>query len=177
MLLVKGERAVTIAELVGLFAESLDVAVVVTDCDLNRPGPTILYANPAFTRMSGYGAAEVLGGSPRLLQGVGTSPEATRSIARSLRATGGFQGVLQNYRKSGEAYLCEIDVRPICGRDGSVQAFMAFEREVVRRRGRPTRNGAGRYRAATACDQPPTGVYPPPFEPIVLQAGGRMHKT
>lgn len=156
----------TITELVRLFAESLDVAVVVTDCDLDRPGPSILYANPAFTRMSGYEAAEVLGGSPRLLQGAGTNPEATRAIARSLLAGGRFQGVLQNYRKSGEAYLCEIDVRPICGWDGSIQAFVAFEREVVRRRGRPTRNGAGRYRAVTACDQPPNGVYPPPFGPV-----------
>lgn len=155
----------TITEFVRLFAEALDVVVVVTDCDLDRPGPTILYANPAFTRMSGYEAAEVLGGSPRLLQGVGTNREATRSIARSLRAEGRFQGVLQNYRKSGEAYLCEIDVRPIYSRDGSIQAFVAFEREVVRRRGRPTRNRAGRYQAVTACDQPLKGIYPSPFGP------------
>lgn len=153
----------TITELISLFAESLDVAVVVTDSDLDRPGPTILYANPAFTRMSGYAAAEILGGSPRLLQGVGTNPEATRSIARSLRAEGRFHGVLQNYRKSGEAYLCEIDVRPIHGPNGAIQAFVAFEREVVRRRGRPTRNGAGRYRAIIACDQSSNGIHPPPF--------------
>lgn len=156
----------TIVELVSLLAESLDVALVVTDCDLDWPGPTILYANRAFTRMSGYEAAEVLGGSPRLLQGVGTSPEVTRSIARSLRAEGRFQGVLQNYRKSGEAYLCELDVRPIRSRDGSIQVFVAFEREVVRRRGRPTRNGAGRYRAVTACNQLLNGVYPLPFGPV-----------
>lgn len=157
----------TIIELVSLFAEPLDVAVVVTNCELDRPGPTILYANPAFTRMSGYEAAEVLGESPRLLQGVGTNREATRAIARSLRAEGRFQGVLQNYRKSGETYLCELDVRPICGRDGSIQAFVAFEREVARRRGRPTRNGAGRYQAVTACDQPQNEAYPPPFGSVL----------
>ncbi|GJE13254.1 PAS domain-containing protein [Methylobacterium longum] len=152
-----------IVELIKLFAEPLDLAVVVTDCDLERPGPTILYANPAFTRMSGYETAEILGGSPRLLQGVGTNPETTRSIGRSLRAKARFHGVLQNYRKSGEAYLCELDVRPIRGLNGDLQAFVAFEREVVRRRGRPTQNGAGRYRAIVACDQSSNGVHPPPF--------------
>lgn len=42
-----------LAHIVMLFAEPLDVAVVLTDIDLGRPGPTVLYANPAFARMSG----------------------------------------------------------------------------------------------------------------------------
>ncbi|GEL44396.1 hypothetical protein MEX01_49870 [Methylorubrum extorquens] len=139
----------TIVELVKMLAEPLDVAVLLTDIDLERPGPTILYANPAFARMSGYAISQVLGGSPRLLQGSGTSREATRMVARSLRTDGRFRGVLQNYRPSGEAYLCEIDVRAIPDRAGSPQAFIAFEREVVRRRGRPSQNTAGRYRPLT----------------------------
>ncbi|ACK84188.1 PAS domain-containing protein [Methylorubrum extorquens] len=139
----------TIVELVKMLAEPLDVAVLLTDIDLERPGPTILYANPAFARMSGYAISQVLGGSPRLLQGSGTSREATRMVARSLRTDGRFRGVLQNYRPSGEAYLCEIDVRAILDRAGSPQAFIAFEREVVRRRGRPSQNTAGRYRPLT----------------------------
>lgn len=148
----------TIVELVKVFAEPLDVAVVLTDIDLERPGPTILYANPAFARMSGYTTPEVLGNSPRLLQGSGTSREVTRMIARSLRSEGRFRGVLQNYRKSGEAYLCEIDVRAILNRAGRPEAFIAFEREMVRRRGRPSQDVAGRYRPLTqtapACPAP-----------------------
>ena len=135
----------TIVELVRLFAESLNVAVLVTDCDLDRPGPTILYANPAFSRMSGYAPSDVLGRSPRLLQGEGTNKQVTRLLTRTLRTEKRFHGVLENYRKGGEAYLCEIDVRPICGTDGLPLGFIAFEREVVRRRGRPSREGAGRY--------------------------------
>jgi len=136
---------VTIVELVRLFAEPLDTAVVLTDIDLERPGPTVLYVNPAFARMSGYAASEVIGNSPRLLQGAGTRRELTRLVSRKLRAEGRFQGVLENYRSSGEAYLCELDVRTLrCG-DGQPLAFIAFEREVVRRKGRPARGGAGRY--------------------------------
>lgn len=144
----------TIVDLVKVFAEPLDVAVVVTNVDLKRPGPTILYANPAFTRMSGYTVPEVLGHSPRLLQGSGTSRETTRLVTRSLHGEGRFRGVLQNYRKSGEAYLCEIDVRVIVDRTGEPEAFIAFEREVVRRRGRPSHEIAGRYRPLTRTDLP-----------------------
>lgn len=150
-------------DLVRHIAEPLDVAVVVTDAELARPGPTILYANAAFLRMSGYEAADVLGRTPRIMQGTGTSQEATRQVRRVLRAEGRFLGRLQNYRKCGEAYLCEIDVRPIRRLDGGTEAFIAFEREVVRRRGRPSQDGAGRYRLLTDGLCGPLPLDTPPF--------------
>lgn len=143
-----------LADLVRLFAEPLDLAVLLTDADLERPGPTVLYANPAFARMSGYAVEEVVGGTPRLLQGPGTNREGTRHLPRLLLSQGRFLGCLQNYRKDGGTYLCEIDVRPILGRDGQPQAFIAFEREVVRRRGRPSRSGTRRYRVTDAVVPP-----------------------
>lgn len=139
----------TILDLIRLFAEPLTTAVVMTDIDLERPGPTILYANPAFMDMSGYTASEVLGASPRLLQGPETKMQQTRLIARKLRAEGRFHGVLQNYRKSGETYLCEIDVRPVLDQGSQLLAYLAFEREVARRRGRPSSDPHGRYRPIT----------------------------
>ncbi|MGY2050744.1 PAS domain-containing protein [Methylobacterium sp. JK268] len=132
-------------DLVRLFAEPLDLAVIVTDADLVPPGPAVLYANPAFARLSGYPAEEWRGASPRRLQGPGTNREVAGSVRRALRTEGRFLGCLQNYRKDGEAYLCEIDVRPLLGREGRPEAFIAFEREVVRRRGRPSRHGMGRF--------------------------------
>ncbi len=137
--------------------------MVLTDVDLERPGPTVLYANPAFARMSGYAPAEVVGGTPRILQGPDTNREATRHVPRLLRAEGRFLGCLRNYRKGGEEYLCEIDVRPILGRDGVPQAFIAFEREVVRRRGRPAEGGTRRYRPTVQAPPPLVGTGAPLF--------------
>lgn len=153
-----------LADLVRLFAEPLDIAIVLTDVDLDRPGPTVLYANPAFSRLSGYAPEEVVGGTPRMLQGPGTNREATRHLPRLLLSEGRFLGCLQNYRKDGNPYLCEIDVRPILSRDGAPQAFIAFEREVVRRRGRPSGGGTRRYRPALASPTPLLGAGMPLFE-------------
>ena len=44
-------------------------SVVITPAELDRPGPEIVYANPAFQAMTGYAQEELLGRSPRLLQG------------------------------------------------------------------------------------------------------------
>ncbi|MFH6787318.1 MULTISPECIES: PAS domain-containing protein [Methylobacterium] len=146
-----------LTDLVRMFAEPLDLAVVVTDADLERPGPTVLYANPAFARMSGYALAEVMGATPRILQGSDTNREATRYLRRLLRAEGRFVGCLRNYRKGGDEYLCEIDIRPILGRNGIPQAYIAFEREVVRRRGRPPDGGTRRYRSIVQSPLPWVG--------------------
>jgi len=36
--------------------EASGEAIVITSADLDEPGPRIEYVNPAFTRMTGYGA-------------------------------------------------------------------------------------------------------------------------
>ncbi len=135
-------------DLVRHLADPLEIGVLATDAELDRPGPTILYANDAFAQMSGYEVRDVLGRTPRMLQGAGTSREGVRQVQRALRTGGRFVGRLQNYRMTGEPYLCELDIRPIVGLDGRTEAFIAFEREVVRRRGRPAEKGAGRYKSA-----------------------------
>ena len=61
-------------ELIATAVESAKDSIVITDAQLSEPGPIILYVNPAFTEMTGYAAQEVVGKSPRFLQG----PETDR---------------------------------------------------------------------------------------------------
>ena len=74
-------------------------AIIVTDAD-NR----IIATNPAFTELSGYAEAEVLGRNPRLLSAGNTAPEIFRGMWASLHQHGAWQGELWDRRKSGEAY-------------------------------------------------------------------------
>lgn len=113
-----------------------DVAIVVTDGALAEPGPTILYVNPAFERMTGYDASELLGATPRLMQGPRTSLAARKAIAKALRAGQRHTTVMVNYRKSGEPYHCEIDLFPIVSASGELVNVVALEREMDRRPGR-----------------------------------------
>src|ERR1700710_1888917 len=63
--------------------EAIGEAVLVTTPDLDAPGPIIVYANPAFYRMTGYVREEVIGRSPRFLQG----PETDRTLLNRVRET------------------------------------------------------------------------------------------
>ncbi|MDI1364275.1 MAG: PAS domain-containing protein [bacterium] len=113
-----------------------DLAVLVTDGALAAPGPTILYVNPAFEQMTGFEAAEVLGETPRVLQGPRTSLAARKAMAKALRDGERHTTVVVNYRKSGEPYHCEIDLFPIVSASGELVNVVALEREVDRGPGR-----------------------------------------
>jgi PAS domain S-box-containing protein len=130
---------VSLIEAIQVLAEEHPLAVVVTDGELSEPGPRILYVNRAFERMTGYTAEEVLGRSPRMLQGERTSLAARKALRRALRAAEPHTTTLVNYRKSGEPYHCQIAVYPVCDPAGRLINAIAIEREVKRGPGRPAR--------------------------------------
>jgi PAS domain S-box-containing protein len=123
-------------QLIAALADDLDIGVVLTDGMLSPPGPHILYVNSTFERMTGYDRSEILGKNPRIFQGPGTSLAARKRLARALRDGERHSTTMVNYRKSGEAYLCAIDVFPIVTPQGEVINAIALEREVERRPGR-----------------------------------------
>lgn len=103
-------------------------------------GPTpsdrarIAYANPAFERVTGYTLAEVLGRSPRLLQGPGTDPEAAARLVESVLARKPLRTELQHYTRSGKPYWVEIDIAPVPDASGRVTHMVSVERDVTQRR-------------------------------------------
>src|SRR5690606_5043588 len=93
--------------------ENVNDAVVVTDADLEPPGPRIVYVNPAYTRMTGYAPDEVLGRNPGLLQGPDTDRAALARIRAALRRGEPVREELLNYRKDGTPFWVEISVVPV----------------------------------------------------------------
>ncbi|MDV2986188.1 UNVERIFIED_CONTAM: PAS domain-containing protein [Methylobacteriaceae bacterium AG10] len=135
----------TIVELVKAFMDDSPVAVVVTDGNLEPPGPTILYANAAFGQLTGHDLAEAVGQNPRIMQGRETRRTKLDAFHQALAAGNRFHGFLTNYRADGTKYRVEIDCRPIASGNGTVEHFISFQREVIRRLGRPTSGVKGRY--------------------------------
>lgn len=136
--------------LLPLLADDMDIGVVLTDGMLTAPGPRILYVNTTFERMTGFDRSEILGKNPRIFQGSGTSLAARKRLARALRQGERHSTTLVNYRKSGEPYLCAIEVFPILSPQGELINAVALEREVERRPGRhPSFRPATRSKASS----------------------------
>jgi len=97
------------------------------------PGPTILYVNPAYERMTGRSLAELVGRSPRIVQGPGTDAGVRARMRRALSEGQEFRGENVNYRRDGTPYRVEIYVTPIRDAHGVVTNFVSVERDISER--------------------------------------------
>ena len=88
----------------------------------------ITYANKAFKKLTGYEASEVIGKSPRILQGVGTDKKVINRLAAALKSGKKFEGKAINYKKDGTPFIMFWKVLPIkVGRN--IEAWVAIQRE------------------------------------------------
>lgn len=108
--------------------------VIITDADLDNGGPHIIFVNEAFCKISGYTAEEVIGQTPRILQGPDTDRNTLNKLKEKLSAGEAFQGELKNYTKDGKAYWLAISVTPVKDEDGNITHYTAIERDVTERK-------------------------------------------
>jgi PAS domain S-box-containing protein len=104
--------------------------ILITDADLDDPGPTIRFANRAFTEMSGYEEEELIGNTPQMLQGPETDDEKMAALGRALRNGETWSGETMNYRKDGTAYRVRWRVAPV-RIDGEIEYWISYQRDVT----------------------------------------------
>jgi len=76
-------------------------------------GTPIAYVNDAFVRVTGFSAHEIIGKTPRLLQGVGTDKRALDDIRQAQVRRVSYQGGLTYYRKDGSPFDAQVSMRPV----------------------------------------------------------------
>ena len=110
-------------------------AILITEAEpIDPPGPRIIYANPAFTAMTGYSNEEVIGKTPRILQGPKTDRATLDLIRTALKTHERIFVELINYRKDGSEFWVEMGLAPIANSAGRVTHFVALQRDVSDRK-------------------------------------------
>lgn len=118
---------------IGQALDTMADSVVITEAALDQPGPRILYVNAAFTRLTGYSAAEVLGRTPRLLQGPATDRAEIARLRRDLETKAEFAGLTVNYRRDGTPFVIDWHITPLRDATGQVAYWVAVQHDVTRR--------------------------------------------
>ena len=85
-------------------------SILITDA---IDGAKIIYANKAFKKLTGYDPEEVLGKTPKILQGPGTDKKEIARLAEALKNDSRFEGKAINYRKDGAPFLMQWRVLPV----------------------------------------------------------------
>ena len=110
-------------------------AVLITEAEpINHPGPKIVYVNEAFTKMTGYTAEEVIGKSPRILQGPKSDKNELARLGKALRNWEACEITTINYKKSGEEFWINFSVSPVADQNGWFTHWIAIERDVTIRK-------------------------------------------
>ncbi|MCB0940588.1 MAG: diguanylate cyclase [Mycobacterium sp.] len=112
--------------------EHLYNAVVITDADF-AGGPLIQRCNPAFCAMTGYTEEELIGQSPRILQGPDTDRKVIDQLSRKIRAGEFFEGSTINYRRDGLPYFVQWNISPVRDADGAIVAYISIQQDITAR--------------------------------------------
>jgi PAS domain S-box-containing protein len=122
------QRAAAHMALQSTALEAAANAIVITD----RNG-TILWVNPAFTRLTGYTAEEAMGQNPRLLKSGLQEPSFYARLWETISSGHVWSEQVLNRRKDGTLYTEEMTITPVRS-NGAISHFIAIKQDVTDRR-------------------------------------------
>lgn len=118
-------RTETSLTLLKVLAENSFDSILITDATANGK---IIYANKSFKKLTGHDPSEVIGKTPRILQGAGTDKKVINRLSIALKSGRKFEGKAINYKKDGTPFIMYWRVLPIkVGK--KIEAWLAIQRE------------------------------------------------
>ncbi len=118
----------------GSIARLNDIVIITEAAPFREPGPRIVFVNEAFERRTGYARDEVIGRSPRFLQGPDTQRAQLDRIRAALEQWERVRVDLVNYTKAGEPYWVDLDVSPVWDESRRLTHWVAVGRDITERK-------------------------------------------
>ena len=101
--------------------------------DVQHTDTPMRYVNEGFTRLTGYGSADVIGRNYRILQGTDTNQPEIALILSAIAKGTGCVVTLRNYRKDGSMFWGEFSVIPLHNEQGVLTHFIGILRNATER--------------------------------------------
>jgi len=112
----------TLSQAIEQAAES----IIITDTN-----GIIEYVNPAFTKISGFTAEEVLGKNPRILNSGNQTPEYYQKLWATITAGKVWQSALIDRRKDGSLYPALMSVAPIFDNENNISHYVGVQQDMT----------------------------------------------
>lgn len=110
--------------------ESSPNGILMTDA--REPDLPIVYANPAFTDITGYELSEVMGRNCRFLQGAESDQAVVDEIRLSIQRQTDVDVVLRNYRKDRKPFWNQLRLSPVFDDSGTCTHYVGIIQDVSR---------------------------------------------
>lgn len=122
----------TIASVPDLILRAVECSPLgVLIADATHPDHPIVYANPAFSRITGYAIEDVIGKNCRFLQSDDRDQPALATVRDALARREEVSVVLRNYRKDGVLFWNQLSISPVLDPTGNVTHFICLLADVT----------------------------------------------
>lgn len=101
---------------------------------ITAPDGKIIKVNPAFTRITGYRAEEVLGQNPRILKSGRQDARFYQDLWQVLNKRGSWSGEFWNKKKNGELYLQRGTISVVRNSHGEIEHLIAVMEDITEQR-------------------------------------------
>jgi PAS domain S-box-containing protein len=102
--------------------------------EITGPDAHFIYVNPAFQKITGYHASELLGRTPALLRSSAHDTAFYEAIWQRVSSGQVYSGSLVGRRKDGSLFDQELTIWPIVDQSGKIQHYVGLRRDVTERR-------------------------------------------
>lgn len=99
-----------------------------------RTSPEIVFANRAFTDLTGYRPDEINGRDATFLSNSGTDPVTVNQVNRAIRKGEAFQGESVAQRRNGEMFDMLLNISPVRDQTGMISHHVATQVDITLRK-------------------------------------------
>ena len=90
----------------------------------------LIYANPAFQRLTGYHVDDILYRDCRFLQGSDREQPGLASIRDAIRTLKPCRQIIRNYRQDGTPFWNELSITPVFNEAEQLTYFLGIQKDV-----------------------------------------------
>jgi len=116
-------------ELLRLLVDSSNDGIVIAEQE--GDDNVLIYVNPAFERLTGYSADEILYQDCRFLQAGDRDQEGLDLIREAIQSGKSARQVLRNYRKDGSMFWNELSITPVYNESDQLTYFIGIQKDVT----------------------------------------------
>ena len=91
----------------------------------------LIYANPAFERLTGYAVDDILYRDCRFLQGEDRDQPALQAIREAVKNNQPCRQIIRNYRKDGTPFWNELSITPVFNEADQLTYFIGIQKNVT----------------------------------------------
>ena len=117
------------AKLLQLVIEASNDGIVVAEQE--GDDNILIYANPAFERLTGYAVDDILYRDCRFLQGEDRDQAGLQAIREAVKSNQPCRQIFRNYRKDGTPFWNELSITPVFNEADQLTYFIGIQKNVT----------------------------------------------